>query len=97
VDDMTTSEIVKGLSSRFKLPQTEIKKLLTSTIHILRGHLINQDKYTLPGLGTFDIAERKERKSYNPHHKKVMLFPKKVVAVFRPSKRLQDQIKQDLA
>jgi len=94
---MTTLEIVKGLSEKFKLPQTEIKKLLTSTVNILREHLVNHDKYSIPGLGTFDSTERKERKSYNPHHKKVMLFPKKRVAVFRPSKKLQEQIKQDIA
>ena len=90
---MTTSEIVKSLSAKFKLPQTEIKKLLSSTVDILKEHLVNHNKFTIPGLGTFDIAERKERKSYNPHHKKVMLFPQKIVAVFRPSKNLQDQVK----
>lgn len=90
---MTSSEIVKSLAEKFKLPQTEIKNLLTSTINILKEHLINHDKFTIPDLGTFDVSERKERKSYNPHHNKVLLFPKKVVAAFRPSKNLQDQIK----
>lgn len=93
---MTTYEIVKTLSEKYKLPQTEIKKLLSSVINVLKEHLVNHNKFTLPGFGTFDIADRKERKSYNPHYKKVMLFPKKVVAVFRPSKKFQDQLKQDL-
>ncbi len=90
---MTTSEIVKALSIKFKLPQTDIKKLLSSTVNILKEHLVNHNVFTIPGLGTFDVAERKERRSYNPHHKKVLLFPKKIVAVFRPAKSLQDQIK----
>ena len=90
---MTTSEIVKALSTKFKLPQTEIKKLLSSTINILKEHLVNHDTFSVPGLGTFDVAERKQRRSYNPHHKKVLLFPKKVVAVFRPTKSLQEKVK----
>lgn len=90
---MTTSEIVKELSLKFKLPQTEVKKLLTSTVAVLKEHLVNHENFTLPGFGTFDVKERKQRKSYNPHYKKRMLLPKKIVAVFRTSKRLQEQIK----
>ena len=90
---MTTSEIVKSLSDKFQLPQTEIKKLLTSAVSVFKEHLVNHNSFTIPDLGTFDVSERKERKSYNPHYKKVLLFPKKIVAVFRPSKNLQDQVK----
>ena len=90
---MTTAEIVKSLSTKFNLPQTEIKKLLSSTFNILKEHLVNHDRFSIPGLGTFDADERKERKSYNPYYKKVVLFPKKIVAVFRPSKSLQDNVK----
>jgi len=90
---MTTSEIVKSLSDKFQLPQTEIKKLLNSVVSVFKEHLVNHNRFTIPELGTFDVSERKERKSYNPHHKKVLLFPKKIVAVFRPSKNLLDEVK----
>lgn len=90
---MNTSEIIKTLAAKFDKPQTEIKKLLASTIGIFREHLVNKEKFTIPGFGTFDTAERKERKAFNPHYKKMTLLPKKIVAVFRPSRKLKDQLK----
>lgn len=90
---MTTSEIIKSLAAKLDKPQTEIKRLFASTIGIFREHLVNNEKFTIPGFGTFDTAERSERKAYNPHYKKMTLLPKKVTAVFRPSKKLKDQIK----
>lgn len=90
---MTTSEIIKSLAEKFDKPQTETKKLLYSAIGVFREHLVNREKFTIPGFGTFDTAQRNERRAYNPHHKKMTLLPKKVVGVFRPSKKLKDQIK----
>jgi len=90
---MTTSEIVKSLADTFNKPQTEMKRLLISTVSVFKEQIINHNKFTLPGFGTFGVAERKERKAYNPHYKSIMLLPKKIVAVFKPSKRLKDQIK----
>ena len=90
---MTTAEIVKTLSVKFELSQAEAKKLLSSVLSVFKENLVNHRRFTIPDLGTFDVSERKERKSYNPHHKKVLLFPKKIVAAFRQSKSLQDQVK----
>ena len=90
---MTTSELIKTLAIKLDKPQTEIRKLLNSTIGIFRERLVNKEKFTIPGFGTFDTAERKERRAYNPHYKKMTLLPKKRVGVFRSSKKLKDQIK----
>ena len=90
---MTTAEIIKSLATKFDKPQTEIKRLLKSTIDGFKEHLVNNEKFTIPGFGTFDTTERKERKAYNPYYKKMTLLPKKVVGVFRPSKKLKDLLK----
>lgn len=90
---MTTSEIVKLLAGKLGKPQTEVKRLLVSTVSIFKEHLVNHNSFTIPRFGTFAVTERKERKAYNPHYKALTLLPKKVVTVFRPSKALKDQIK----
>ncbi len=90
---MNTSEIIKILSEKMHKPQTDIKRMLNSATGIFKNHLNNHDRFTVPGFGTFDTAERSPRKSYNPYHKKLMLLPHKIVAVFRPSKALREKTK----
>jgi DNA-binding protein HU-beta len=90
---MTTADIIKSLAHTFDKPQTEIKKILSSTVNTLREQLVNHTKFTLPGFGTFSMAKRKERKAYNPHYKSMTLLPQKVVAVFRPSKNLKEKVR----
>ncbi|MCB0281080.1 MAG: HU family DNA-binding protein [Calditrichae bacterium] len=92
---MNTSEVIKNLAARLDKSQTEIKELLHNTLEIFRNHLISHDKFTIPGFGTFDVAERKHKIAYNPHYKKKMLFPKKMVAAFRPAKALQENVNQE--
>lgn len=90
---MNTSEIVKILSERLDKPQTEIKGILNSVFAIFKEYLGNHDRFTIPGFGTFDTSARSPRKTYNPYYKKMMLLPKKIVAVFRPSKALREKVK----
>ncbi len=90
---MNTSEIVKTLAKRLDKPQSEIKTILSTVTGIFKEHLGNHDRFTIPGFGTFDTAAHNPRKSYNPHVKKMMLLPKKIVAIFRPSKALRENVK----
>jgi len=90
---MNTGEIIKILSEKLNKPQTEVKGILNSVISVFKDHLANHDRFTIPGFGTFDTAARSPRKTYNPHYKKMMLLPKKIVAVFRPAKSLRDKTK----
>ncbi len=91
--NMNTSEIIKILSERINKPQIEVKGILNSVIDIFKNHLDNHDRFTIPGFGTFDTAARSPRKTFNPHYKKMMLLPKKIVAVFRPAKALREKTK----
>jgi DNA-binding protein HU-beta len=90
---MNTSEIVKILSEKTQKPQKEVKEIFKSVMGIFKEHLSNQDRFTIPGFGTFDTAARSPRRSYNPHYKKMMLLPKKITAAFRPSKALREKTK----
>ena len=89
---MNTSELIKILSERLNKPQSEIKSTFNSVIAVLKEKLVKHNSFRIPSFGTFDIAERKHRKSYNPHFKKMMLVPQKIVGVFRPAKALRENI-----
>ena len=65
---MTSSELIKTLSSRLELPQVEIKRLLKGSEKIMKDVLDQDVGITIPGLGTFFTHVRNKRKSFNPHH-----------------------------
>ena len=92
---MNKSELIAILADRLSQSQSETKKLLDSVFTIFREQLAKHDRFTIPGFGTFDTAEHRHHIAYNPHYKKKMLFPKKIVAVFRPAKALQEKINQE--
>lgn len=90
---MTNSELIKTLSSRLGQSQIEIKRLLKSSIKIIK-ELIDEDVgVSIPGLGTFKTYIKKKRKSYNPYHKKFMMLPPKRVVKFRSSSSIKNELK----
>jgi len=90
---MTSSELIKTLSSRLELPQVEIKRLLKGSEKIMKDVLDQDVGITIPGLGTFFTHVRNKRKSFNPHHKKFMMLPQKRIISFHSSSTIKDELK----
>lgn len=89
---MNHSEIVKRLSQKMGLSQSEIGRLLKRIAEIFQEKLDKGLGFTIPRLGTFKTHIRKPRKSYNPQKKKLVKLPKKRVVVFRPGIVLKKKI-----
>jgi|GEM_PF-7700 len=65
-------------------------QVITSTIsRILR----DEQKITLPGLGTFSVSKRSARSGRNPQTGAVIKIKAKKVAKFKPAKKLSEKIK----
>jgi len=90
---MTNSEIVKILSSRLGKSQLESKRLLNSSVEIMKQVLDHDVGLTLPGLGTFKTSVKKKRKSFNPYHNKFMLLPARRVVTFHPGSTIKNELK----
>ncbi len=88
---MNTSEVIRELAKRLDKPQSEIQRQLTSVVDVFRKFLSENTRFMIPNFGTFDTEERKTRKAFNPHYKKMMVIPAKIVGVFRPAKALKDE------
>jgi nucleoid DNA-binding protein len=90
---MNTSEILKSLAKRLEKQEEEVELVFKAAVKTFRENLINHNYFRIPNFGSFDTTERSHRLAYNPHFKKKMIIPNKVVAVFRPSKALQNKVK----
>ena len=90
---MEHSEIVQKLADRLQITSKESHRLIQALVKLFTEKLGKNDKFTIPGFGTFDTRVRNERKAYNPGTKSVQLLPKKNVVYFRPASHLKDQMK----
>lgn len=90
---MNQNEFIKNLAMRLNITQVETKKILKSSIETLVEVLDHDTTVTLPGLGTFNTATSKKRKSYSPFHKQLVKLPPKRVIRFRPSSTMKKELK----
>ena len=90
---MTNSEVVKILSLRLGKTQTEIKRLLTNSVEIMKQVLDQDIGITIPGLGTFKTSIRGKRKSFNPYYNKFTLLPPKRVVKFHAGSAIKNELK----
>ena len=90
---MTNSELIKTLSSRLGQSQIETKRLLKSSIKIIKEVIDDDVSVSIPGLGTFKTFIKSKRRSFNPYHKKFMMLPLKRVVKFHPSSSIKNELK----
>lgn len=72
------------------------KKLAGEAIDAVFDHirdcLADGDKVQIPGFGTFQVSERKERQGLNPQTKQRMTIPASKSVRFKPGKQLKDAV-----
>lgn len=91
---MEHSEIVQKLSDRLQITPKESNRLIRALIKLFTEKLSQNNRFSIPGFGTFGTKVRKERKAYNPGTKTVQLLPKKNVVYFRPASKLKEQMRR---
>lgn len=91
---MNNSEFIKNLSERLGQSQREIKRLMKCSTQIIKKILDEDLSFTIPKLGTFKMRFREKRKSFNPYHKKFMMFPPKRTVTFHPGSYLKEHVKK---
>ena len=80
---MNKTELVKKISEKSNLPQTESKKALDAALEAIGEALKAGDAVQLIGFGTFSVAERAARTGKNPRTGEVLNIPAKKVAKFK--------------
>lgn len=90
---MTQVELIRNLASRLGITQVETKRLLKSSVKVIKETLDQDITISIPDLGTFSTVKTKGRKSFNPFHKQYFLLPPKRIIRFRPSSSIKNALK----
>ncbi|MEG0949251.1 MAG: HU family DNA-binding protein [Bacteroidales bacterium] len=90
---MNKSELISSMAEQTGLSKTDARKALDAFMNCVENALINGDKVSLIGFGTFSIIDKGERKGVNPATKAEILIPAKKAVKFKSGTDLSEKIK----
>lgn len=67
---------------------------LKSFLDGVKESLVNREKVSLVGFGSFKVKTRKARKGINPQTKEPLQIPERDVPVFKAGKNLKEAVKE---
>jgi nucleoid DNA-binding protein len=90
---VTYKEYVKDVAERMNLSQVETRSLIDTCFETVVKALENEERFTIPNLGTFGTKVKEQHRSYSPYYNKFMLLPKKRIVTYYPSTSMKDEYK----
>ncbi len=89
---MTRKNMIKKLAFQMDITATKAEEIFNQVIGIIREGIVDSDKLSVNGLGSFHKRLMENRKGYNPATKEVMEVPVYTAVTFRASKSLKESI-----
>lgn len=90
---MNKEELAKEVAQKTGLPFSKAVNAVESFFLSIADALVDNQKVTIAGFGTFELTLHKERRVINPSTKQPMIVPAKTTARFRPSKSLRQKVR----
>ena len=87
---MNKSELIKSISDKSGLTQTDSAKALDAFISTVCSELKSGSDVRLVGFGTFGTSKRSATTAINPRTRQAIKVPARKVAKFKAGKTLQD-------
>ncbi|MGM0366328.1 MAG: HU family DNA-binding protein [Actinomycetota bacterium] len=89
---MTKSELVEAVQEKTGLTKKDVGSVVDATVGAITDALVNGDKVSLVGFGTFQISNRKARTGQNPQTGEKIEIPARKVPKFTPGKSLKEKV-----
>lgn len=89
---MTKTELISAVANKAGLKKGVAEKAVNAAIEAVVEALSNGERVAIPGLGVFNIRERKARKGRNPKTGKEITIPARKVIAFTPAKSLKESL-----
>ncbi|HHY53453.1 MAG TPA: HU family DNA-binding protein [Clostridiales bacterium] len=89
---MTKAELISAVAEKSNLTKKDSEKAVTAVIEAITEALVNGEKVSLVGFGTFEVKDRAARKGINPRTKEPMPIPASKLPVFKAGKALKEAV-----
>ncbi len=89
---MTKAELISAVAEKSNLTKKDSDKAVTAVIDAITEALVNGEKVSLVGFGTFEVKDRAARKGINPRTKEPMPIPASKLPAFKAGKALKEAV-----
>lgn len=89
---MNKQELIKDIAERGGFTKADAEAALKAVQGAIAAVLVNGDKITLPGFGTFKVVETAARTGRNPQTGEPVEIPAKRKIKFNPTQALKDLV-----
>jgi DNA-binding protein HU-beta len=89
---MTKTDLIDAIAGKFKITKTAALDAVDAFTDAITGALKKDDKVTLIGFGTFDVAKRAAREGVNPQTKQKIKIKASNAPRFKAGKALKDAV-----
>ncbi|HLC43954.1 MAG TPA: HU family DNA-binding protein [Patescibacteria group bacterium] len=90
---MNKNELIMEVARKTGLSRRESEVGVQTMLDLIAKSLVDGEKITLTGFGTFDVGIRRERAGVNPRNGQPIKIPATKMPRFKPSKNLKIKIK----
>ena len=87
---MNKLDLIKDIAERGEFTKADAEAALKAVQGAIAAVLVNGDKITLPGFGTFKVVETAARTGRNPQTGEPVEIPAKRKIKFNPTQSLKD-------
>jgi len=86
---MTKSELIETVAGATRQPKKLVAETIELTFQQIARTIYEEERFCMPGFGTFSIRQRKARNGFNPRTNKKMKIPAARTVGFRPAPELK--------
>jgi DNA-binding protein HU-beta len=91
---ITRDEQIDALAGAAGITAKQARLVLDALPGVVVAGLLEDERITLHGLGTFEVARRAPRRVMNPSTGAMMDLPGKSVAKFKPSRYVRERVER---
>lgn len=89
---MNKADLINKVAERTSLTKKDSEKAVNAVIEAIEEALVNGQKVSLVGFGTFEVRPRQARIGRNPQTGETIEIPASKVPAFRPGKALKESV-----
>jgi DNA-binding protein HU-beta len=86
---MTKSELIETVASAIHQPKKLVAETIDLTFQQIARAICEDERFSMPGFGTFSIRMRKARNGFNPRTNRKMTIPAARTVGFRAAPELK--------
>ena len=87
--EMTKSELIETVAAATRQPKKLVAETVELTFEQITRAIYEEQRFCMPGFGTFSIRRRKARNGFNPRTNRKMKIPAARTVGFRPAPELK--------